>query len=94
MGTTAAENLDSIIHDGFAFVGDLQSHSFAKGSALALRYACDRRSEASPDGCIVAVRFRSLDGVVDEPSIIYVHRPDRLPEVIGYCIIPATYAHR
>lgn len=91
---TAAANLPSIIGDGFGFKGELKSLSFAKSSALALGYACGKRSDASPEGCILAVRFQSSNGVEEEASLFHVYRLDRLPAVIGYCIVPATYVHR
>lgn len=90
---TSESNLGSIIPQGFKIEGELPSCSFAKGSPLALRYACERRSEVSPNGCVVVVRFQSLDGVKEETSIIHVYRPERMPEVIGYCIVPASYNH-
>jgi len=88
---TAETNLRSIIDNGFTFAGSLHSLSFAKNSSLALKYACDARTEASPNGCVLAVRFASLDNVVVETSIIHVHRLDQQPEVIGYCVVPADY---
>jgi hypothetical protein len=91
---TAEGNLQSIIHQGFRFEGGLPSCSFARGSPLALGYACKKRSEASPNGCVVVVRFRSFDAVKVETSIVYVYRPDRMPDVVGYCIVPASYGHQ
>ena len=90
---TAEKNLGSIIDQGFKFKGDLQSCSFATSSSGALTYACEGRSEDSPSGCVVAVRFGSLAGVVAEPCMIHVYKEDRMPEVIGYCIVPAAYSH-
>lgn len=65
-GTADAHRV-KIIGSGFAFVGKLQSLSFAKTSSLALRYACEARSEASPEGCVLAVRFRALE----RPGIVW-----------------------
>lgn len=70
---TSEQNLRFILEEGFRFVGPLGSHSFARSSALALAYACERRSEGSPNGGIVAVRFGSLEGVVEEAFGYHVH---------------------
>lgn len=90
---TARVNLPSILDQGFAFTRTLKSLSFAKNSSLALSYACKARTSNSPDGCILVVRFDSLEkrGIGVEHSIIYVTKLDEQPEVIGYCIIPADY---
>ncbi len=90
---TAEANLSSIIGNGFIFAGSLQSLSFAKTSALALGYACRARREASPNGCVLAVRFGLLDrpGIVVETSVIHVYKLDEQPQVIGYCVVPADY---
>jgi hypothetical protein len=72
------------------------SVSFSRTSGLALGYACGKRSEASPEGVVIAVRFgpdnRSLTR--SEPFGIYVDRFDPQPEIVGYCIVPAIYVHR
>jgi hypothetical protein len=88
---TAETNLKPIIDGGFSFVGTLQSLSFARNSSLALKYACDARTGASPNGCILAVRFPSLEKVVAESAVIHVYKLDLQPKIIGYCIIPASY---
>lgn len=90
---TAEANLQSIIDEGFTFAGTLQSLSFAKSSSFALPYACSARTEASPNGCVLAVRFETLDkpGIVPETSIIHVYKLDEQPKVIGYCVVPANY---
>ncbi|TGQ46936.1 hypothetical protein [Mesorhizobium sp. M00.F.Ca.ET.216.01.1.1] len=91
---TGRGNLESIIGNRFTFNGPLQSLSFAKESSGALPYACSKRSVASPEGCIIAVRFAPPIprpyGVV-ETSVIHVYRLDQQPEVVGYCIVPADY---
>ncbi|MFK4719352.1 hypothetical protein ABIE89_000452 [Bradyrhizobium niftali] len=89
---TAETNLKSIIDGGFSFIGALQSLSFARTSSLALKYACDARTEVSPNGCVLTVRFPSLEKVAVESAVIHVYRLDLQPKVIGYCIIPASYA--
>lgn len=72
---TARVKLPSILDHGFAFTSALVSLSFAKGSPLALSYACKARTSYSPDSCILAVRFDSLErpGIVVEHSIIHVY---------------------
>jgi hypothetical protein len=73
-----------------------QSVSFSRTSGLALGYACGKRSKASPEGVVIAVRFgpdnQSLTR--SEPFGIYVDRFDPQPEIIGYCIVPAAYEFR
>ncbi|WP_406873352.1 hypothetical protein WHT83_06555 [Aminobacter sp. P9b] len=94
---TARANLDSIITDGFQFAGSLQSLSFAKQSPSSLSHACGRRSETSPEGVVIAVRFAPpipRHYVTVETSDIHVYRLDEQPEVIGYCIVPADYVLR
>ncbi len=91
---TVRANLESIIDKGFAFAGSLQSLSFAKDSALPLSYACKARSSESPEGCVIAVRFRPpipRPGVGVETSVIHVYKLDEQPKVIGYCVVPADY---
>jgi|GEM_PF-1308461 len=93
---TAAVNLKSILADGFRPPDNgLKSVSSAATSDLALNYACDWRSAASPDGCILAVKFEQLDrpGIHREPFGLHVYKFDPQPTVIGYCIVPAGYRH-
>lgn len=89
---TAEANLSSILANGFTR-GCLPSVSFAKSSSLALRYACEARTEASPNGCVLAVRFGLLNrpGIAVEHSVIHVYKLDEQPAVIGYCVVPADY---
>ena len=90
---TAEVNLESIIGGGFKIQGALASVSFAKNSALPLRYACDARSTASPNGCVLAVRFECLDKpeIKREHFGLHVYKFDPQPVVIGYCVVPASY---
>ena len=93
---TADGHRRSIIDNGFKVIGSLPSVSFASSSSLALRYACEARNAASPDGCIIAVRFASIDkpGIKSESFGIHVYKFDEQPEIVGYCIIPAAYVFR
>jgi hypothetical protein len=93
---TAEENLQSIVDNGFRITGSLPSVSFARGSGLALQYACKARSDTSPNGCVLAVRFRYLTkpGITSEPFGIHVYKLDQQPMIIGYCIVPAGYVFR
>ena len=94
---TARENLQPIMEVGFKFARTLQSLSFAKESAFALPFACRARSEASPEGCVIAVRFKpplQRAGITVEPGVIHVFNLQEKPEVIGYCIVPADYDFR
>ena len=73
-----------------------QSVSFSRGSSLALGYASGKRSEASPNGVVIAVRFsvdnRSLRR--EEALGLHVDGFDPQTEIVGYCIVPAGYEHR
>ncbi|HZL67370.1 MAG TPA: hypothetical protein VFC29_08570 [Candidatus Limnocylindrales bacterium] len=93
---TAEANLESIVGGGFKIQGALPSVSFAKTSAVPLRYACEARSPASPNGCVIAVRFGSVDrpGIARESFGLHVYTFDPQPVVIGYCIVPADYVFR
>jgi hypothetical protein len=90
--------LQAIRSGGFSFPdpSKAQSVSFSRDSSLALGYASDKRSAASPQGCVIAVRFgadnRSLRR--EEPFGLHVDRFDPQPEIVGYCIVPADYDHR
>jgi hypothetical protein len=99
---TAAIKLEPIINGGFKILGKpfntdgkLPSVSFAWKSRTALIYACERRTPDSPQGCIIAVRFKNLESplIVPDPVGITVFRQDEMPPVIGYCIVPSTYKH-
>jgi hypothetical protein len=72
-----------------------QSVSFSRTSDLALGYACSKRCEASPEGVVIAVRFGpdNRSEVRGEPFGLHVDRFDPQPEIVGYCIVPATYVH-
>lgn len=72
-----------------------QSVSFARTSALSLKYASDARSPASPAGCIFAVHYEVLHrkGLVVEPFMLHDYTLDPPPTIIGYCIIPPHYLH-
>jgi hypothetical protein len=94
---TARSNLQSIIDGGFRFTGSLQSLSFAKVSSYSLSHACSRRSAASPEGCVLAVRFAPpipRHFVAVEVSDIHVYQLDQQPIVFAYCIVPADYVFR
>jgi len=90
---TADANRESIIKNGFQISGRLPSVSFARNSGLALKYACEKRNDESPNGCILAVRFDSID----KPEMklecfgIHVYKFDPQPSIVGYCVIPAEY---
>ena len=91
---TAAIHLEPILNDGFAVPATLPSVSFAKQSPLALKYACEGRSQESPEGCILVVQFEPSQhpGLVVEHSVAHDYKCEPQPEIIGYCIVPADYA--
>lgn len=93
---TAESNLVSIIAHGFKIQGILPSISFAKNSGFPLGLACNKRSNDSPRGVVIAVRFDSLSGpcIKEEVSCIYLFCEDKQPKIVGYCIVPEHYEHR
>lgn len=88
--------LQSILTNGFSIQENLPSVSFSKQSSLALGYACKRRSEAAPGGCIIAVRYSDLSAsnLEREVSTLLDRTCDPQPEIVGYCLVPASYDHR
>ena len=90
---TAEAKLQSIVDHGFRICGELESVSFAKNSNLALKYACDHRTQASPNGCVIVVRFESLNmgGMKVETSVIHIYKFLQQPKILGYCVVPADY---
>ena len=92
---TAEGNLPSILSEGFMFKGQLRSVSFSRDSAVPLGYACKQRTEVSPNGCIIAVRFDRLSDwkVREEAFGIHLDSLEKQPIIIGYCIVPAEYQH-
>lgn len=90
---TAAANLPGILELGFLIRGNLPSVSFAHDSTVPLKYACDARSKASPEGCIIAVRFADIKEphIIRDTSGLLVYDMAVPHEIVGYCIIPAAY---
>ena len=90
--------LQAIRSGGFRFPAPpkAQSVSFSRISSLALGYASEMRSEASPNGCVIAVRFSADNRSQkrEEHFGLHVDSFDPQPEIIGYCIVPASYVHR
>jgi len=86
-----------LLSDGFQIPEtDPQSVSFAKGSPLAIVYACSHREDALANGAILVAKFDSLDGIEGiavEHSMIHVYKLERMPKIIGHCIVPADYEH-
>ncbi len=72
---TADAYRNSILAGGFRIPAPplAPSVSFAKTSSLPLRYASEARTEASPAGCIFAVRYADLSrkGLNVEVSMIH-----------------------
>ena len=92
---TGAASLEAILRDGFKIPAPplAQSVSFATTSSLSLRYASEARNVASPEGCIIAVRYADLTrrGIVKETTILHDYTLKPKPEIIGYCIVPSNY---
>lgn len=93
---TAEGNLVSILEKGFRIAGELPSVSFAKNSSLSLGYACQARSSVSPNGVVIAVLYEDVNKpfIKKEAFGIHVYCFNEQPKVIGYCLVPASYAHR
>ena len=91
-GTSRAKAAQ-ICSNGFRACGSLKSVSFARKSSLALMYACKGRGPESPDGCVLAVRYNSLEreGIRLELDILHDDTLNSQPEIIGYCIVPKSY---
>lgn len=97
---TPAENLESILENGFRIPSQdggtgLSSVSFAKRSSMALGHACTKRESEPGDYVIIAVRYESLErkGLKVNVSDIHDYTLDPAPEVIGFCRVPTTYRH-
>lgn len=97
---TAAENRQSIIDAGFRIpdptgVAGLPSVSFAKRSIAALTHAMTMRNSRPGPYCILAVRYESLDrqGLKINISDVHDYTLDPAPAIIGFCIVPESYAH-
>lgn len=90
---TSEANRQPILEGGFKIIGKLPSVSFAKSKVLALDYACKKRSDTSPKGCVFAVRFEREENpaVVRDAVGIHLYREDRQPDIVGYCVVPATF---
>ena len=88
----------AIFDEGFSLPSPdkAQSVSFSRTCNLALSYACGKRSEASPDGVVIAVRFGADNKSVkaEESFGLHVTRFDPQPEIIGYCTVPNAYSYR
>lgn len=93
---TAEGNLASILVNGFRVAGVLLSVSFARNSSLSLGYACNARNSSSPNGVVIAVRYESLDKpfIKQESFGLHVYCFSEQPEIVGYCVVPASYVHR
>jgi len=98
---TREENREAIMKEGFKIpdptgVSGLPSVSFARQSMAALTHAMNKRGNSPVAYCILAVRYKTLDrkGIKENPSDIHDYTLDPAPEIIGYCIVPATYRHQ
>lgn len=91
---TAASVLKPIIANGFKPAKTLSSVSFSATSSLALGYACETRA-AGEDGVVIAVRIETDNraGIRKEAFGVHVDKIEPQPEIVGYCIIPASYHH-
>lgn len=93
---TKKENLESILKDNFKTakelgIGTLDSLSFGKNSATCI---ANFHNEFPEDMVVIAVFFddAQLKHVYDEAAEIKVHKKEIVPEILGYCDIPAGYS--
>jgi hypothetical protein len=95
---TPVENEAAILKEGFKAdpkgVSKLQSVSFAKRSVGALTHAMGRRGNDAVDWVIFAVRYQSFANIKENTIDIHDYKLDPAPEIIGRCLVPASYEHR
>lgn len=91
---TSLRSALSIIRNGFKIMRqDSCSVSFSKKSSIALGYACGKRNEQSPNGCILAVNIGLVkrEYIGNGNDVLHIYCLVTQPEIIGCCIIPAKY---
>lgn len=93
---TAEANLDLILRDGFKPKPPLESISFARKSRETIPFASTPRGATPRTGCVLIVRFKRLDlpGITVNPTDVWVFKPELLPAIEGYCIVPADYEYK
>lgn len=95
---TAEEHLADILSNGFRIVNDsLPSVSFSNASALALKYASEKRGNPPVQrGVIVAAQFEniSVPGIACEGGLVHLYNFDVAPRPIAYCFVPIDYDFR
>lgn len=91
-GTNFA-HFESIWTDGWKPTRSLQSVSFARTSALALKYACDSRTKEQPEGVILAFEFteNDLPRLRSEGSVVFRDPGGPDGRLVAYCRIPQHY---
>jgi hypothetical protein len=85
MGAIVASGFRSAASLG---TGDLKSVSYAKRSAGCLAHIGNGIDE---DYVVLAVEFKSLNGVVNNISDIHVFDPEIQPRILGYCELPRGF---
>ncbi|MEY8802230.1 hypothetical protein AB9K35_18280 [Leisingera sp. XS_AS12] len=92
---TSMESFNGILREGFQPGPQLESVSFSSVSSVALGYACDARTDASPAGCVIAVRYSNLNEtwITRESFGIHDFRRDPQPEIVGFVTVPEDYRH-
>ena len=97
---TPIVNFASIKDNGFKIpdpsgVEGLPSVSFAKRSVASLTHAMHKRQQQPGDHVVIAVRYETLERptIAVNPTDIHDRALDPAPQIIGVCIIPATYIH-
>ena len=89
--------MDLILKHGFQPRNIKSEISFAKSSSATLIYVDEYIQDTDDDVCIFAARFsNSLDKrIVQDGPYLHIYRtdlrPDILPEIIGYCLVPKDY---
>lgn len=59
-------------------------------------YSSGKRSDASPNGVVIAMRFAADNRSLRRKEAFGLHVDgfDPQPEIVGYCIVPVGYEHR
>lgn len=89
------ESFNGILREGFQPSPPLESVSFSSVSSLALGYACDAKTDSSPAGCVIAVRYSNLNEtwITSDSFGIHDFRRNPQPEIVGFVTVPEDYRH-
>ena len=89
--------VDMVFKNGFKSRNLESEISFAKSSAATLMYVDQYIEETDDDVCVFMVKFSNSQDkrIVQDGPYFQLYRtdkrPDILPKIIGYCLIPKGY---